>query len=57
MAANYIEHTLIGDPLAEAMTEDLAELGPEESKRLVQAAMSNEGEEALRNAPASLREA
>ncbi len=56
MAANYIEHTLIGDPLAEAMAEDLAELGEEESRRLVQAAMNNEGEEALRDAPASLRE-
>ena len=54
-AANYIEHTLIGDPLSEAMAEDLAEFSREESSRLIQAAMNNEGEEALRDAPASLR--
>ena len=47
-------HTLIGDPLAEAMTEDLAEFTPEESGRFIQAAMEQEGEEALRDAPASL---
>ena len=56
IAANYIKHTLIGDPLAEAMTEDLAELSPTESRRFVEAAMNEEGEEALRDAPASLRE-
>ena len=54
MAANYIEHTLIQDPLAEAMAEDLVELGEAESSRLIQAAMNNESEEALRDAPASL---
>ena len=56
MAANYVAHTLIGDPLAEAMTEDLAELETGESMRLIQTAMEQEGDEALRNAPASLRE-
>ena len=55
IADKYIEHTLIGDPLAEAMTEDLAELSPRESMRLIEAAMNEEGEEALRDAPASLR--
>ncbi len=54
MAANYIKHTLIQDPLAEAMAEDLVELGEAESSRLIQAAMNNESEEALRDAPASL---
>ena len=38
------------------MTEDLAELSPTESRRFVEAAMNEEGEEALRDAPASLRE-
>ena len=56
MATNYIEHTRLGDPLAEAMTADLAELGSEESHRLIEAAMNGEGEEALRDAPASLRQ-
>ena len=55
IADNYVSHILIGDPLAEAMTEDLAELGTEESTRLMEAAMNREGEEALRDAPASLR--
>ena len=55
IADNYVAHTLIADPLAEAMTEDLAELGPEESTRLIEAVMNEEGEEALRDAPASLR--
>ena len=56
MAANYVAHTLIGDPLAEAMTEDLDELEAGESMQLIQAAMEQEGDGALRNAPASLRE-
>ena len=55
IATNYVAHTLIGDPLGEAMTEDLAELGEAESGRLIRAAMNEEGEEALRDAPASLR--
>ena len=55
IADNYVAHTLIGDPLAEAMTEDLAEFSPEESMRLIEAAMNQEGEEALRDAPDSLR--
>ena len=55
MADNYVAHTSIGDPVAEAMTEDLAELGQAESTRLIEAAMNEEGEDALRNAPASLR--
>ena len=56
IADNYIAHTLIGDPLAEAMTADLAELSPTDSRRLIEAAMQQEDEEALRNAPATLRE-
>ena len=55
IADNYLAHTLIGDPLAEAMTEDLAEFSPEESRRLIEAAMNQEGDEALRGAPESLR--
>ena len=51
----YVEHTLIGDPLAEAMTKDLAGLGTRKTSLLIEAAMNEEGEEALRDAPASLR--
>ena len=56
IAFNYVAHTLIGDPLGEAMAQDLTELRTEKSRRLIVAAMNEEGEEALRNAPASLRE-
>ena len=56
IAFNYVAHTLIGDPLGEAMTADLAELSTEEQERLIRAAMEEEGEEALRDAPESLRE-
>ena len=55
IADQYVAHTLIGDPLAEAMTEDLAEFSSEESMRLIEAAMNQEGEEALKDAPDSLR--
>ncbi len=54
VADNYMAHTHIGDPLGEAMVRDLAELGSAESRRLLEAAMNQEGDEALRNAPASL---
>ena len=56
VAAKYVAHTHIGDPLGEAMSEDLAEFSTEESMRLVEAAMNDGGGEALGNAPASLRE-
>ena len=50
----YIEHTLIGDPLAEELADDLFLLSPEEQGRLIEAGM-NRDEEALKGAPASLR--
>ena len=56
IADNYVAHTLIGDPLGEAMAEDLEAFSPAESRRLIEAAMNEEGEVALRNAPASLIE-
>ena len=51
LADKYIAHTHIGDPLGEAMTDDLAELDPAEQWRLIQAAMNENGEEALRTPP------
>ena len=56
IADKYIAHTLIGDPLGEAMANDLKAFSPAEARRLIEAAMNEEGEEALRNAPASLLE-
>ena len=40
IADNYIAHTHIGDPLGEAMAEDIRECGPEDSRRFITAAMS-----------------
>ena len=56
IADQYIEHTMIGDPLGERMAEDLEQFSREESTRWIEAAMNGEGEEALRGAPDSLRE-
>ena len=56
IASNYVAHTRIGDPVAEAMTEDLAELGSRNSWQLIQAAMESQDGAALRDAPASMRE-
>ena len=55
LADKYIEHTLIGDPLAEEMAADLNEFDAADQSRLIEAAMNNDGEDALRDAPASLR--
>ena len=56
IADNYVAHTLIGDPVGEAMMEDLSELGAGEQMRLIEAAMNDGSGNALRDAPASLRE-
>ena len=55
-AANYVAHTTIGDPLADAMIVDLEELGVERSTKLLQHCMAGKGGEAFRSAPASVRE-
>ena len=51
VADQYIEHTMIGDPLGERMAEDLEQFSREHSTRWIDAAMKQEGEEALRGAP------
>ena len=56
IADNYVAHSLIGDPLGDAMMEDLGQLSAEEASRLIEAAMQQEGEEVLKDAPASLLE-
>ena len=53
-ADNYVAHTSIGDPLAEAMVADLDSLGQEESSRLIGAGMVGDAG-ALRDAPRSVR--
>ena len=55
LADNYVAHTLIGDPLADAIMEELAPLGQRQSGRFIQAGMDGD-EDALSDAPPLLRE-
>ena len=55
VADKYIAHTLDGDPLGTAVTDDLSKFGPRKSGQFIHAAMEGD-EEALRDAPDSLRE-
>ena len=41
-AANFCAHTLIGDPEAEAVVEELFDLGDSEAYRLIKAAMDED---------------
>ena len=52
-AANFCAHTLIGDPEAEAVVEELFDLGDSEAYRLIKAAM-DEDDKGLSDAPQSL---
>ena len=54
-AENYVAHTRVTDPLAEAMVADLLPLGEEESSRWIEAGMVGD-DEVLRTAPGSVRE-
>ena len=57
IAANYVAHTRIGDPVADAMMEALEEIGGGESWRIIQTAMDNlEDESALTGAPREVRD-
>ncbi len=55
-ASNYVAHTLIGDPLADAMAADLADLERQEAAQFIEKAMNDPGGGSLGDAPASLRE-
>ena len=54
--ATYLAHTMIGDPLADAMVAELEPLGQDESARLIELGMHDREGDALRDAPASVRE-
>ncbi|MCY4111041.1 MAG: oxygenase MpaB family protein [Chloroflexi bacterium] len=56
LADNYIAHTFIGDPEADAMMAELAPLGQAKLGRFIQIGMDGRDERALREAPAALRE-
>ena len=53
-ASNYVAHTTIGDPDADALTEDLSTLPPREAYELIQACMDND-QDALRDASPTVR--
>ena len=50
MADNYVAHTLIGDPEADAMLDELATIEAEQAFRFLQAGM-DEDHDVLRDAP------
>ncbi len=54
-SANYVAHTTIGDPLADAMIADLVLLGADEQARLIKLGMHDRDGTTLRAAPASVR--
>ncbi|MDD9995269.1 MAG: oxygenase MpaB family protein, partial [Dehalococcoidia bacterium] len=54
-AANYVAHTLIGDPLADAMMEDLSSVSRREQALLFQAVLQEQDWESLADAPSSAR--
>ena len=54
-AANYVAHTIIGDPLADAMISDLRSLEPEEQARLIRLGLEGGYGGSLLAAPESVR--
>ena len=56
LASNYVAHTLIGDPIADELVEELAPLGHSETTRLLSLFMDGRDEDAKRNAPAALQD-
>ncbi len=55
MASNYIAHTVIGDPEADAAIEQLSALDPQEGERFIKAGM-DQNDDDLAGAPPALRE-
>ena len=57
LASNYVAHTRIGDPIADAMMEALEAIGPRESWLTIQTAMDDlDDESALKDAPREVRD-
>jgi len=54
-ADNYVAHTMIGDPVADAAAEDLEQLGQEESARLIHAGLHGKNRSGIRDAPETVR--
>jgi len=55
IAANYVAHTMIGDPVADAAIEELASLDRAEATLFISALMEQEDEDAFSDAPPALR--
>ena len=55
MADNYVAHTIVGDPVMDALVEELAPLPRNQVHRLISAGME-EDRDGLRNAPQVLRD-
>ena len=55
ITSNYLAHTVIGDPFADAMLDDLAEIPTAERNLLFQALLQERDLSVLSNAPASVR--
>ena len=56
VADNYVAHTMIGDPEADALIKELAPLGQQQSSRLINAAMTMKDMSVLLDAPPILME-
>ncbi|MYK69933.1 MAG: DUF2236 domain-containing protein, partial [Gammaproteobacteria bacterium] len=54
LADRYLAHTIVGDPEADALMEELSALDPEQVYRFLQAGMDEEAE-VLRDAPPLLQ--
>ena len=54
-AANYLKHTLVGDPLLDAMPQELADMPRSEVTRFIQAGMDQDLD-VMRHAPKVLRD-
>ena len=55
-ASNYISHTVIGDPVADAFTEHVSSLELHEADRLVQIVTGNRSEGDLPDGPSAVRD-
>ncbi|MDE2900045.1 MAG: oxygenase MpaB family protein [Chloroflexota bacterium] len=54
LTANYIANAWVGDPLADALMEDLSKMPREDSDRLIEAGIEQGSDDELRDAPESL---
>lgn len=56
MASNYVAHTMIGDPQADAVIDELSSLTQAEAGRYIRAVLDKEDNETYRDAPSTLHE-